>query len=292
MWQHEALSFTPWLFEKDNLALLSDAIGIEIEAEAKESDVGAFRVDIVGTEAETGRKIIIENQLEDTNHDHLGKIITYAAGKDAEIIIWVVKKAREEHRAAIEWLNNHTDSKIALFLCEIKLYQIGNSPVAVKFEVVEKPNGWVKSSGTEWNATQKARYEYWEAFYQYLEEHPEVSSKFTSKPKPCPDHWITLHMGTNLCHISILNLLSSKEIGVSISISNNKEFFETLELNKQTIEAELGGSLQWVNNPDKAACSIRFIKSANAKKLDDRENQFAWLCEKAVQMREIALRYK
>ena len=116
VWPHEALDFTPWLADEENMTLLADAVGLEITIDETESSVGDFNVDIYASETGTGRKIIIENQLEDTNHDHLGKLITYASGKDAEIIIWVVKRAREEHRSAVEWLNNHTDDKIAFFL--------------------------------------------------------------------------------------------------------------------------------------------------------------------------------
>lgn len=114
VWSHEALDFTPWLAEEDNLALLADAVGLEITIDETESGVGNFNVDIYATETGTDRKIIIENQLEDTNHDHLGKLITYASGKSAEIVIWVVKRAREEHCSAIEWLNNHTDENCFL----------------------------------------------------------------------------------------------------------------------------------------------------------------------------------
>ena len=117
VWPHEALDFTPWLAEEENMAILSDAIGIDITVDDTESPVGDFNVDIYAVETGTDRKIIIENQLEDTNHDHLGKLITYASGKAADIIVWVVKYAREEHKAAIEWLNNHTDDKIGFFLC-------------------------------------------------------------------------------------------------------------------------------------------------------------------------------
>lgn len=126
-------------------------------------------MDIYARETGTDRKIIIENQLEDTNHDHLGKLITYASGKSAEIIVWVVKKAREEHRAAIEWLNNHTDEDIAFFLVEIKLYQIGNSDIAVKFEVVEKPNDWTKEIKRNVSSSPilQARYDYWVTFNEY-----------------------------------------------------------------------------------------------------------------------------
>ena len=116
VWPHEAIDFTPWLAEEDNLALLADAVSLEITVDETESSVGDFNVDIYATETGTDRKIIIENQLEDTNHDHLGKLITYASGKSAEVVIWTVKRAREEHRSAIEWLTI-TQMKISLFSC-------------------------------------------------------------------------------------------------------------------------------------------------------------------------------
>lgn len=159
---NEATDFTPWLAADENISLLADAVDLEIAVEETESNVGDFHVDIFATDAITGRRIIIENQLEDTNHDHLGKLITYAAGKSAEIIIWIVKHAREEHRAAVEWLNNNTDEHIGFFLCEIKLYRIGDSAPAVKFDVIEKPNDWTKElrKVESISETQQERYNY------------------------------------------------------------------------------------------------------------------------------------
>ena len=116
VWPHEANDFTTWLAEKDNLSLLGEAVGIELEPVETESSVGGFSLDILAKEADTGRNVVIENQLEETNHDHLGKIITYASGKDAAIIVWVVKRARPEHRKAIEWLNQHIDQALPSFL--------------------------------------------------------------------------------------------------------------------------------------------------------------------------------
>ncbi len=142
VWPHEAHDFTPWLAK--NIAILSDEVGIDISIEETESSVGDFNVDIFATDADTGKKIIIENQLEETDHDHLGKLITYASGKSADLVIWLVRKARPEHRAAIEWLNNHTDEGVGFILCEIKVFRIGNSEPAPKFEIIEQPNNWVK----------------------------------------------------------------------------------------------------------------------------------------------------
>lgn len=177
IWPHEALDFTPWLAQDDNIALLADAVGLDITVDETESSVGDFNVDIFASETGTERRIIIENQLEDTNHDHLGKLITYASGKSEDVIIWVVKHAREEHKAAIEWLNNHTDNKIGFFLCEIKLYRIENSDPAVKFEVIEKPNDWAKEVKKNDSAseTQQQRYEYWVAFQDYAFQNAQFS---------------------------------------------------------------------------------------------------------------------
>lgn len=142
VWPHEARDFTPWLAK--NISILGDEVGIDISIEETESSVGDFNVDIFATDADTGKKIIIENQLEETDHDHLGKLITYASGKSADLVIWLVRKARPEHRAAIEWLNNHTDEGVGFILCEIKVFKIGNSEPAPKFEIIEQPNNWIK----------------------------------------------------------------------------------------------------------------------------------------------------
>ena len=145
VWPHEAHDFTKWLAEEQNLATLGMAVGIELELIETESSVGSFNVDIYAQESGTGRKVIIEHQLEDTNHDHLGKVITYAAGKGAEVVIWVVAHARDEHRQAIEWLNQHTDSDFGFFLVEVELWKIGDSLPAPRFGVVEQPNEWTKT---------------------------------------------------------------------------------------------------------------------------------------------------
>ena len=144
VWADEAKDFTPWLAQAENIEILSETIGIDLSVSDTEVSIGDFRADIIAYETDTSRKVIIENQLEDTDHDHLGKLITYASGSGADYIVWIVRRVRDEHRAAIEWLNNHTDESIGFFLCEIKLFQIGDSLKAPKFEIIEKPNDWVK----------------------------------------------------------------------------------------------------------------------------------------------------
>ena len=198
VWLHEALDFTRWLSEEPNLAILSSAVGIELELIETESSVGSFNVDIYAREAGTGRKVIIENQLEDTNHDHLGKVITYAAGKGAEVVVWVVARARDEHRQAIEWLNQHTDSDFGFFLVEIELWSIGDSLPAPRFNVVEQPNEWTKaiklSEGL--SETERVKLSYWTKYREVAQASPDFLKAFNSQ-KPSKDHWTTLRCGTS-----------------------------------------------------------------------------------------------
>ena len=224
VWAHEEYDFSQWLAEEENLALLSDAIGIDIMLEELESAVGGFSVDLYASEEGTGRRIIIENQLEDTNHDHLGKIITYASGKDASVVIWIVKRARDEHRQAIEWLNQHTDEQIGFFLVEIELWQIDDSAYAPMFKVVERPNDWakeIKKVSTTSNATQQARLEYWTAFNNYAFANKAFAKEFKQR-KPSTDHWMSFSIGSSACGMSILRLQQQSQVGVEFYINDDK----------------------------------------------------------------------
>ena len=292
VWPHEALDFTPWLAEDDNLALLADAVGLEISLDETESSVGDFNVDIYATETGTDRKIIIENQLEDTNHDHLGKLITYASGKSADIIIWVVKRAREEHRAAIEWLNNHTDEDIAFFLVEIKLYQIGNSDIAVKFEVVEKPNDWTKEIKRTTNSspTLQARYDYWVAFNEYAFKNDKFAKLF-NKRKASTDHWMTLSVGSSACYISLSHIRKYNHIIVEWYISDDKSLYHKFYSNKTQIENDMGVSLEWNELPDKKASRILICKTVDFDDKNSWSDQFDWLMDMSMKMKQTFKKY-
>ncbi len=292
IWPHEASNFTPWLAEEDNLALLADAVGIEMVLDETESSVGDFSVDIVATEVGTGKKIIIENQLEDTNHDHLGKLITYAAGKQANTIIWIVKHAREEHRAAIEWLNNHIDNEIGFFLCEIHLYRIGTSDPAVKFEMIEKPNDWAQAvkKNDALNSREQFRLEYWQAFNEYAFAKPQYARMF-SRRKPTTDHWMSLGIGSSSCNISMNVIRKHSHINVELYIYDDKELFKSLYAKKENIEKEFECALDWRELPDKKASRILLI---NPVQLDDRttwEAQFAWLMETSMKFKKVFKKY-
>ena len=230
VWPHEANDFTKWLAEDVNLEELGSAVGIDIDLEERESSVGSFNVDLYATESGSGRKIIIENQLEDTNHDHLGKLITYASGKGAEVVIWIVKRARDEHRQAIEWLNQHTDSNIGFFLVEIELWQINDSLFAPKFNVVEKPNDWAKTmkSIEGMSETDRLKLEFWQAFNDQMGSNPDFLREFNlRKPQPC--HWYDLGIGTSSYYISLNINTQKKKIDAGLYIPSDKDVFHRLQ---------------------------------------------------------------
>ena len=259
VWPHEALDFTKWLSEEPNLAMLSSAVGIELEIIESESYVGSFNVDIYAQEAGTGRKVIIENQLEDTNHDHLGKVITYAAGKGAEVVVWVVARARDEHRQAIEWLNQHTDSDFGFFLVEIELWSIGDSLPAPRFSVVEQPNEWTKaiklSEGL--SETERVKLSYWTKYHEMAQATPEFLKKFNPQ-KPSKNHWSTLRCGTPAYHIALLIDTQRGRIGIEFYVPDDKEIGHKAIDNTKLFEERLG--LAATPFDAKKSSGLRFYK--------------------------------
>ncbi len=139
-WAHEAQDFTPWLAK--NLDRLSGVIGLDLELEGCEIKVGPYRADIVANDPSDGTRVLIENQLENANLQHLGQVLAYLAGLEAKVVVWIAKEFDEQHRSAIRWLNDHTDDPFAFFAVRVRVVRIGKSPLAPVFEVLERPNGW------------------------------------------------------------------------------------------------------------------------------------------------------
>ena len=290
VWPHEANDFTKWLAQEENLALLSDAIDIDLELEERESSVGSFSVDIFAKEVGTNRRVIIENQLEDTNHDHLGKLITYASGKGAEVIVWVVKRARDEHRQAIEWLNQHTDSNIGFFLLEIELWQIGDSMKAPRFNIVEKPNDWSKTMKTieGLSDTDLLKLEFWTGFNDAMSNNDEFKHHFRAR-KASPQHWYDLSIGSSAYHVCLTINTQKQCIGADIYIDDDKELFAQFKSHKDEIAAMLNSEVDW--REAKKACRICISTDINPKKRELWVKSYNWFLEKAIIYKEIAAKY-
>ena len=291
-WKHEALDFTNWLAQEENLNLLSDEIGIDIQLIQTEASVGKFNVDILAEESNTGRKIIIENQLEVTNHDHLGKIITYASGYDAEIIIWIVKDVRDEHKQAIDWLNEHTDEKINFFAIKMELWQIGESPFAPKFQIISKPNDWAKAiksstSKSTLTDTKLLQLDFWNKFKEYAQSH---NSKLRLR-KASPHHWYNISFGSSDAHLSLTANSQLNQIACEVYIPKSKDLFYELEKKKGEIERELGMRLEWMALEGKKASRIKASRDGDINNFDEWEEYFSWLDNTAQNFQKVFPKY-
>lgn len=291
-WKHEAIDFTKWLAQEENLLLLSNEIGFDIKLIQTEAKVGSFNVDILGEEENTGHKIIIENQLEITDHDHLGKIITYASGYDARIIIWVVKDVREEHRHAIDWLNENTNEEIGFYLLKIELWQIADSPLAPKFEIISKPNDWakaVKSSveSTELTDTKIKQLQFWDSFKSYAKQ-TNTTLRFQ---KSYPQHWTNISLGNSDCHIALT--INSREnlFGVELYIPDNMDLYLELVGKKNQIENELNEKLEWMELPGKKASRIKVSYTGDFEQEKNWETYFSWLLGVAEKFKSVFPKY-
>lgn len=257
LWSHEQYDFSNWLAKEENIELLNEALGLTLVDIEKEVYVGSYRCDLVASDETTGQKIIIENQLEQSNHDHLGKVITYASGLDAKVIVWIVKDAREEHRSAVEWLNNNTNKEINFFFIEIHAYKIGDSLYAPKFEIVEKPNDFIKTgkiqaSSGEMNKSQSERLGFWTRFNEVIIER---GRPFNVR-KASTDHWYDVAIGTSAAHLGITLVNKENCIGIELYISDDKSIFDRLYAEKDVIEKELGLTLDWQRLDGKKASRI------------------------------------
>ena len=293
LWKHEQYDFSNWLAKEENIKLLDDEIGLTLIDINKEVYIGSYRCDLVAKDETTGQIVIIENQLEATNHDHLGKIITYAAGLDAKTIIWIVKEAREEHKAAIEWLNNNSSEEIGFFLIELHAYKINDSLPAPMFKVVEKPNNFTKTSkqnysDKELNRSQNERLMFWEEFNTVI----VAKGKPFSVRKPTTDHWYDVAIGTSEAHLAINLVNKENKIVLELYILDNKNLFDHIYEDKEKIENTLQMSFSWERLDGKKASRIKhdvlgldFSDHSNYPQLMDE------CIEKILKMRDVFKKY-
>ena len=288
VWKHESLDFTNWLAKPENLESLSDEIGIDISLIQTEASVGNFNVDILAEEENTGRKIVIENQLESTDHDHLGKIITYASGFDAEIIVWIVKSVRDEHKQAVDWLNEHTDSNINIFAIQMEVWKISDSPYAPKFQVIAKPNDWAKAVKkstvqSELSDTKLLQLEFWTKFKEFVREH---KGKIKLR-KAYPQHWYDVSFGFSNAHILLTANSQSEQMTCEIYIPDSKKLFSALHQQKETIESKLDEKLAWEELPEKKASRIKLIRQGSLANVDNWEQYHSWMLDRVSKFQNI-----
>lgn len=285
VWKSEPEDFTRWLSSPENIALLGEELDLDIAFLEAEAGVGDFYADILAQEETSGKRIIIENQLESSDHRHLGQILTYAAGLQAEYIIWIVRVAREEHQQAIDWLNNHTDDAINLFLVAVELWQIGDSAPAPKFVVLSRPNDWARAvrshvtDAASMNEIKVRQLDFWQQLKLFAVQHkPPLRLR-----APHPQHWLNVAIGRSDCHISLTLHITDDKIACELYIPNNKALYHGLYSEREHIQEVLAmvGDLDWQELPERKASRIRVMHPYRFAD-EDRADAFRWLVETAI----------
>ncbi|MFN8391793.1 MAG: DUF4268 domain-containing protein [Bdellovibrionota bacterium] len=248
-----------------------------------------FSADILCKDTATEQTVLIENQLERTDHTHLGQIITYAAGLNANTVIWISAQMREEHRAAIDWLNENTVETLQFFGVEVELWQIGNSPYAPKFNIVSKPNDWSKTvsaaahslAAAPLSETKLQQQRYWAALGEFI-----TRNNLSIRPqKPLPQHWTNFSIGRSGMHLAATVNSVDERIGVELYLPNSKakEQFKMLEENRGAIEKDIGVPLEWQELPGRKAARIALYKQeVDPSDEADWPSQHAWIADQLV----------
>ena len=293
VWTHEQYDFSKWLSAEENIQELGNTLNLSLTDVETEKFVGSYRCDILCRDEITGKVVLIENQLEQTNHDHLGKILTYASGLDASVVVWVVASARDEHASAIEWLNKHTDDSISFFLIEIHAYKIGNSEPAPQFKIIEQPNDFAKTvkriaQDNGMNESQSYRLEFWTQFNDILEQR----GRPFNKRKATTDPWYSIAIGSSECQISIDLVNKEHKIRVGLWIANNKKLFDNVYAHKDEIESTLGFELSWQRmNHRKSSRICKYIEGLDFTIQDNYPELMNESIDLVVRMRDALSKY-
>jgi hypothetical protein len=279
VWAREDTHFTQWLAKEENISVLLDEIGVSAENIKTEDNAGKFNCDITADEVESGKKIIIENQLEKTDHSHLGQLLTYASSFDASIIVWVVADTRDEHKQAIEWFNKNMTENISFFLVKIEVWKIGDSIPAPKFNIVVEPNDWAKitsNKGTtnkELTDTKLEKLKFWEELKDYSDNNP---SKLRITRKPRPQHWYSMSIGIRHIGLNFIHNTRTSSIAVDIYI-NQQDIYDKIQSRKDFFESKCGGlDLEWLELPEKKASRILTSLSCDLNNEGLWEEYFKW----------------
>lgn len=287
IWKNEEYDFSKWMSEQKNLQLLSDEIGVQLVIKDTEVSVGRYSVDLLATEDGTDNIAVIENQLEITDHDHLGKLLTYAAGLNATYVIWIASDIRDEHLSAIDWLNENTNENVNFFLLKIELWQIDDSKPSPKFTIVAKPNDFSKNikrtNSGELTETKSNQLEFWVTLQEYIREKQST----VKIQKPQPQHWNDFSLGTSYAHCSYTVNTQDNTIGCELYINDNKDLFRFLFDQKDEIENKIGEKLDWQELENKKASRIKISHEGFLDNKDEYVRYFDWMLDEGQKFKKI-----
>lgn len=290
-WPNEAGDFTPWL--ADNISELGDALGLDLELQAQEAPVGTFSLDLLAHETGKNRAVIIENQLEQTNHDHLGKLLTYAGGYDADIAVWIARDFRDEHRQALDWLNQRTDEETAFFGVVIELWKIDGSRPAPHFNIIAAPNEWQKETvrNVQEAKISEKSLRYQRFFQELMDALRERGFTNARKAQPYKSSY-----GFSAGHAGRVkynaNFAQGRRARVEVYIDStdkdwNDDLFDRLMERKESIESDLSESLEWERLDNRRASRISVAREGGIDDEETLEEIKNWMIEKLLDFRRV-----
>lgn len=287
VWSHEAEEFTPWLAE--NIGKLGEALGMDLEVEDLEASVGSYALDILARDR-NDRQVVIENQLGTTDHAHLGQLLTYAAGFDANVIVWIARYFRDEHRDALDLLNRRTGEDTEFFGVEVELWKIDDSRPAPNFNLVATPNEWRKQTirqSVRVSRRRGKRKKYQEFFQKIIDPLREEHS-FTEEHEAKPQGWCPLsNHGVGIDYTASFQV-SRKEAWVELMHrKDRRRVFDQLREDRTAIESELGEPLHWLEKHSNGSC----IAAHRPGSIDDDEDTLVdirvWMVERLLKFKRV-----
>lgn len=292
-WEDEARDFTPWLadeIEAEDESKLEDALGLDLEVMEVEKSVGRYNLDILARVVDDNRKVVIENQLRASDHDHLGKSIAYASGVDADIIVWIAPRFYDEHRDAVQWLNENSREGVDLFALRLEVWTIGNSAPANRFNPVADPSEWkekAKRSEGELSETKQLQEEFWTRFRDRIEERGTP----LSPRKPYPDYYHNLSIGKAGVELQFTINSRDNQLGVGIVIRDDAEAFWELMDQRDEIDAEFDREVIW-DEPEetragKERSKILVTKSGDVTDQDQWDDYLDWMVKYGEQFHRV-----
>jgi hypothetical protein len=290
IWPHEARNLTPWLLE--HAEHLADALRIDLELQAAEHPVGGYLLDIVGRDLTNDAVLIVENQLGETDHSHLGQVLTYAAGTDASTIVWIATSFREEHRQALDWLNQGTGDDAHFFGLELAVVRIGDSVPAPLFRVVSEPNEWQKrvrvATGATKGGGKAALYvEFWTRFLQRLRtEHPD----WTRATEPQTQNWMSMPAPIKGGSYYAVSFAAGGRLRTELYIDSGEaeeslRIYEHLAAQRAVLESAYGGPLEFEPLEGRRACRIAVYRTGAVTERERWEDFIDWYFASGVSLR-------
>ena len=292
VWHDESLDFTPWLLE--NADVLAEVLGIDLELTSREHAVGAFSLDLYGRDITNNCVLIVENQLAQTDHSHLGQLLTYAAGTEARTIVWTATSFREEHRRALDWLNDVVGEETRFFGIEIGAVKIADSPPAPLLKLKAQPNEWGKQVMLEAKTADELSprsIQYRQFWTEFLERAKIERPNWFKAARPTHQSWVSMSAPFKGGPYYVVGFATEGRLRTELYVDGptaaaSNQLFEFLKERKVQIEQEFGGALSWEDLPNRRACHIAAYRRGDVAKVEEYDEYINWFFDAGDRLRK------